>query len=117
MMEKVVNSATVMLLPLEEQLPSYINGIGIGVNDHYTAELADTTNAGQDTGTASHEQLPYGDIVEININGGESVQLNRQFSPEGKNKHKCKTKNKDCSSDKPQQEKTKMHRKRVLDTH
>ena len=65
-----------------------MNGIGVGVDDHSTATLADTTDAGQDTGTASHEQLPSDDIVEINIAGGESVQLNSQFSTAERIKHR-----------------------------
>ena len=47
-----------------------MNGIGIGVDDNSIDSLANTTDAGQDKGIASHEQLPYYDLVEINFAGG-----------------------------------------------
>ena len=67
----MVNSATVLLCPLEEQESPSMNVIGIGVNDHSTVSLVDTTDAGQYKGTASHEQLPSDDIVE---GGGHYIE-------------------------------------------
>ena len=90
--QKVVKIATVLLRPLEEQESPYINGIGFGADDNYTASLYGTTDAGQDTGTASHKQLTSDDIVEISIAGGESVPLNSQFATAERSKHKCKIK-------------------------
>ena len=72
-----------------------MNGIGIGVDDHSTASLSDTTDAGPDKVTAPHEQIPSDDIVEINIAGGDSVTLNSQFALAERSKHKIRIENKD----------------------
>ena len=72
-----------------------MTGIGVGVDDHSTAALYNTTDAGQDTVTASGEQLPSDDIVEINIAGGDSVTLNSQFALAERSKHKIRIENKD----------------------